>query len=114
MKLMRGGRARWQIENQTFNTLKNQGYEFEHNFGHGKKNLTTVFAKMMMLVFLFDQLLQIGSVLFKAALETCCKKIVLWDRYRSLYAMRIDAKSFSEFLHIIAYPGSYRLIPDSS
>jgi len=25
-RLMRGGRARWKIENETFNTLKNQGY----------------------------------------------------------------------------------------
>ena len=33
VKIMRGGRARWKIENETFNTLKNQGYEFEHNFG---------------------------------------------------------------------------------
>ena len=24
--IMRGGRARWKIENETFNTLKNQGY----------------------------------------------------------------------------------------
>ena len=24
--VMRGGRCRWHIENQTFNTLKNQGY----------------------------------------------------------------------------------------
>jgi hypothetical protein len=30
-QLMRGGRARWRIENETFNTLKNQGYHFEHN-----------------------------------------------------------------------------------
>jgi len=29
-KLMRGGRARWKIENETFNTLKNQGYNFDH------------------------------------------------------------------------------------
>jgi hypothetical protein len=28
-RLMRGGRARWRIENETFNTLKNQGYYFE-------------------------------------------------------------------------------------
>src|SRR6266481_359759 len=27
-QLMRGGRARWKIENETFNTLKNQGYNF--------------------------------------------------------------------------------------
>jgi hypothetical protein len=34
---MKGGRARWRIENETFNTLKNQGYHFEPNFGHGPK-----------------------------------------------------------------------------
>lgn len=34
-KIMKGGRARWKIENETFNTVKNQGYEFEHNYGHG-------------------------------------------------------------------------------
>ena len=48
----RVGRARWRIENETFNTLKNQGYCFERNFGHGKKNLSTVFAYLMMLAFL--------------------------------------------------------------
>ncbi|MCB9024772.1 MAG: transposase family protein [Bdellovibrionaceae bacterium] len=38
MEVMRAGRSRWQIENETFNTLKNGGYEFEHNYGHGNKN----------------------------------------------------------------------------
>ena len=32
-EIVKGARARFHIENQTFNTLKNQGYEFEHNFG---------------------------------------------------------------------------------
>ena len=36
--IMRGGRARWKIENETFNTLKNQGHNFGHNYGLGKKN----------------------------------------------------------------------------
>ena len=31
-EIMRGGRSRWKIENETFNTLKNQGYHLEHNF----------------------------------------------------------------------------------
>ncbi len=30
-ELMRGGRARWKIENETFNTLKNQGYHVFSN-----------------------------------------------------------------------------------
>ena len=50
--LMRGGRARWEIENETFNTLKNQGYHFEHNYGHGEQHLSVVFATLMMLAFL--------------------------------------------------------------
>ena len=32
-QIMRGGRARWKVENETFNTLKNQGYHLEHNYG---------------------------------------------------------------------------------
>jgi len=28
MQLMRAGRARWKIENETFNTLKTQGYHY--------------------------------------------------------------------------------------
>ena len=39
LKLMEFGRTRWMIENETFNTLKNQGYNFEHNYGHGEENL---------------------------------------------------------------------------
>jgi hypothetical protein len=46
--LMRGGRARWKIENETFNTLKNQGYNFEHNDGHGQQHLSVVCATVMM------------------------------------------------------------------
>ena len=55
VRVMRGARARWKIENETFNTLKNQGDHFEHNFGHGYKHLSTVFAYLMMLAFLVDQ-----------------------------------------------------------
>jgi hypothetical protein len=63
--LMRGGRARWKMENETFNTLKNQGYNFEHNYGHGTQNLSVVFAVMMMLAFLVDQTQQLCCALFR-------------------------------------------------
>ena len=65
--LMRGGRARWKIENETFNTLKNQGYNFEHNYGLGEKNLSLIFAMLMMLAFLIDQTQQLSCKLFQAA-----------------------------------------------
>ena len=35
---MQGGRSRWKIENETFNTLKNQDYHLAHNFGHGGRD----------------------------------------------------------------------------
>ena len=65
MKIMRGARARWKIENETFNTLKNLGYNFEHNFGHGKQNLCNNLAVIMMLVFLVDQLHHWGASFFR-------------------------------------------------
>ena len=63
-----GGRARWKIENETFNTLKNQGYHFEHNFGHGYKNLSVVYMMLMFLAFLMDQILQLSCHFFQKSL----------------------------------------------
>ena len=44
-------RARWKIENESFNVLKCNGYHLEHNFGHGKQNLAMMFAAMNLLAF---------------------------------------------------------------
>ena len=67
--VMRGGRCRWHIENQTFNTLKNQGYHLEHNYGHGKRHLATNLAFLTFLAFLVDQVQEMASPEFKAALK---------------------------------------------
>jgi len=83
--LMLGGRARWRIENETFNTLKNQGYHFEHNFGHGKKHLHTVFALLMMLAFLIDQIQEAACGLFQKALKARGTRRAFWERMRSLF-----------------------------
>jgi len=83
--LMRGGRARWKIENETFNTLKNQGYHFEHNYGHGEQNLSVVFARVMMLAFLVDQAQQLCCALFQAVWAKLGSKRMLWERMRALF-----------------------------
>lgn len=83
--IMQGGRARWKVENEVFNTLKNQGYQFEHNFGHGKKNLTTVFMFLMMLAFLIDQIQEATCGLFQAALKTTISRRALWEIMRSYF-----------------------------
>ena len=81
--LVKGGRCRWKIENETFNTLKNQGYHLEHNYGHGEKNLSVVFAMLMMLAFLVDQVQQLCCPLFQAAWKKLGSKRALWDNLRS-------------------------------
>jgi hypothetical protein len=83
--VMRGGRARWKIENETFNTLKNQGYHFEHNFGHGEEHLATVLALLMMLAFLVDQVQQLCNPVFRSVHEKFGTKRLLWDRLRCLF-----------------------------
>lgn len=84
-RVVKAGRGRWKIENETFNTLKNQGYHFKHNFGHGKKNLCTNFALLMMLAFLIDQIQQLCNEVFQKALEVSEWKKYLWDDVRSLF-----------------------------
>jgi Transposase DDE domain len=84
-QLMRGGRARWRIENETFNTLKNQGYHFEHNFGHGYQHLSVVFAVLMMLAFLVDQVQQMCCPLFQAVWAKLGSKRRLWERMKALF-----------------------------
>jgi len=83
--VMRAGRARWKIENETFNTLKNQGYHFEHNYGHGYNHLATVLALLMMLAFMVDQIQERCCTTFRqlrAGLRTRAK---LWDTLRGLF-----------------------------
>src|SRR6267142_5362751 len=84
--LMRGGRARWKIENETFNTLKNQGYHFEHNYGHGAQHLSVVFAMLMMLAFLVDQAQQLCCAWFRAVWRKLGSKRLLWERMRALFS----------------------------
>jgi hypothetical protein len=81
--IMRGGRARWKIENETFNTLKNQGYHLEHNYGHGEQNLSVVLALLMMLAFLVDQVQQACCPLFQAAWNKMKTKCHLWEEIRN-------------------------------
>ena len=84
-ELMRDGRARWKIENETYNTLKNQGYHFEHNFGHGQQHLSVVFASLMMLAFAVDQAQQLACQLFQAAWAKAGSKRSLWEKLRALF-----------------------------
>jgi hypothetical protein len=82
---MRGGRARWKIEHETFKTLKNQGDNFEHHDGHGEPHLSVVLAMVMRLAFLVDQTQQLCCALFQAVWAKLGSKRLLWERMRALF-----------------------------
>jgi hypothetical protein len=91
-KIAIGGRARWKIENETFNTLKNLGYNFEHNYGHGKKFLSTVLCLLMMLAFLVDQVQEICCTLYQECRKFAGTYRELWAKMSTLFHyVRLDS-----------------------
>jgi hypothetical protein len=85
------GRARWKIENETFNVLKTKGYNLEHNFGHGKQNLAAILATLNLLAF---------------AYHTVCDHLEpLWRLARS------KASSRAQFFHRIVTLTTYLIFP---
>src|SRR5262245_1435713 len=100
-KVMRGGRARWRIENETFNTLKNQGYHFEHNYGHGYQHLAVVLALLMMAAFLIDQVQQRCNKLWGQARAKAGPLCALWEAIRHLF-FAFEVGSMREIYEAIA------------
>ena len=101
------GRSRWKIENETgrhsvFNTLKNQGYHFEHNYGHGKKYLSTVMAYLMLLAFHNDQLVQRCSKTFQGIWKMTKTKSRLWATLRALFMVK-PFRNFKELYDYMAF-----------
>ena len=114
MKVMRAGRARWRVENETFNTLKNQGYNFEHNFGHGNKHLATVFGCLMVLAFLIDQIETRCCPMFRAALKKEGRLKYLRSRARGFFRDFIIADWQTLYNSIIHGQKAVLLEPDTS
>ncbi len=84
-KIMKAGRARWKIENEGFNNLKNHKYYFEHNYGHGEKNLVANFTFLALIAFFIDQIQRFSCKLFRNALKFKKKIKYLWESLRSLF-----------------------------
>jgi Transposase DDE domain len=84
-QFVKTARCRWKIENETFNTLKNQGYNFEHNYGHGNNCLSNNLAGLMLLSFLIDQVLLTMNLEFREALDKWKSKRHLWEKIRSKF-----------------------------
>ena len=93
-------RARWKIENENNNVLKNRGYHLEHNFGHGKKHLSSLLAAMNILAFLYHTFLHFCDEkyrLIRAALPT---RQTFFDDLRALtrYMLFVDWDALLDFM----------------
>ena len=83
-QIANSGRCRWKIENECFNTLKNQGYYLEHNFGHGKQFLSHNFYLLTLLAFFFHQIFELTDPAYQACRRALVSKIELWQNFRLL------------------------------
>jgi len=68
------GRARWKIENETFNVLKNHGYQLEHNFGHGQTFLAMTLAALNLLAFAWHSALDLIEPPWQAARAAAARR----------------------------------------
>lgn len=78
------GRARWKIENENNNVLKTKGYNFEHNYGHGKKHLSTVLLSLMLLAFLSHTIFALTDGLYKTLRHQLGSRKTFFDDVRAL------------------------------
>lgn len=84
----RGAKSRWKIENECFNTLKNQGYHLEHNYGHGEKHLSFNFYLLTLLAFLFHQVFELCDPAYQVCRQKWSKRL-LWEKLRSTICLLI-------------------------
>src|SRR3989344_2571193 len=105
MQIMRAARARWRIENETFNTLKNQGYNFSHNYGHGYENLCSVMTMLMLLAFLNDQVQKLCCKAYQKARHHVGTFAGLFEFARSLLKLFVW-ESFQQLWIFIGDPNN--------
>ena len=87
VQLVRAARARWKIENEGFNTLKNQGYHLEHNFGHGHQHLSEALFTLNLLAFFMHQIFELVDGLYQRVRTFFSSRRAFWDEVRSAFRL---------------------------
>ena len=77
-------RARWKIENETFNVLKQHGYHLEHNFGHGKDTLASVLVVLNLLAFALHAACDLAENLWQQARQRLGTRFRLFEHLRTV------------------------------
>lgn len=106
--LSRAGRCRWKIENECFNTLKNQGYHIEHNYGHGSKHLCFNFYLLTLIAFYVHQIFELTDELYQACRQKFGSKTHMWETLRS-YIKILVFDTWDHLLDFAYTPSHYEL-----
>ncbi len=88
-ELAQCARARWKIENETFNVLKRHGYHLEHNFGHGKTTLASVLVALNLLAFALHTACELAESLWHRARLRLGARQRLLEHLRSITAYQV-------------------------
>ena len=83
-KIVKAGRSRWKIENESNNVLKNHGYNLEHNFGHGQNNLCEMLLSLNLLAFLFHSVLDLANSTYKKVRDLLVSRRSFFNDIRAL------------------------------
>lgn len=83
-EIVADGRSRWQVENEGLNVLKNHGYHFEHNYGHGQQNLSSVLLTLLLLAFLCHTALGLSCPTYQAVRRELGARRTFFNDLRAL------------------------------
>ena len=83
--LVSAGRSRWKIENEGFNTLKNNGYNLEHNWGHKYGDAPFNFYHLTLLAFYMHQILELTDRLYGYCRSLSHAAYELWNELTVLF-----------------------------
>lgn len=98
-RLVAAGRARWKVENEGNNVLKNHGYHLEHNYGHGEKHLSTNLIMLILLAFLCHTALQLCDHTYQRLRAELGTRRTFFNDLRALTRYRF----FKSWKHLITF-----------
>jgi len=94
------GRARWKIENEHRNVLKNRGYNLEHNFGHGDSHAADLFFLLNLLALQFHTILEYCDLEYQLTYSAFSVRAAFFEALRVLIRRRYF-NSWPEFLQYV-------------
>jgi hypothetical protein len=105
------GRCRWKIENENNNVLKNHGYHFDHNFGHGQQHLANLMATLVLLAYLLHTTLDWVDTYYRTVRSLLPSRRTFFEHLRAL----MQYFPFDDWDHLMQFmlKGLSGIIPGS-